>query len=63
MRDLPQLSGRQRRLIQSAAAALPALRRDEFMAGVARRLVGEPSDAAVLAAVNATLESMQSAVA
>ncbi len=57
----PRLSDRQRRLIERAANAVPAGRRDEFLTETAKRLNGEPSDAAVLCAVNLVLDRMRTA--
>lgn len=50
------LSDRQLRLVQSAAKAIPAGRRDEFLQKVAAHLLPEPSDAAVSAALNAQMD-------
>lgn len=63
-RRLPlTLTDRQARLVQRAATSLPALHRDEFLQRVARHLTSEPSDAAVLAAVNHQLDLMRAAPA
>ncbi len=50
------LSDRQLRLIQEAAKAVPVPRRDDFLQKVTAQLCAEPTDQAVLAAVNAQLD-------
>jgi hypothetical protein len=50
------LSDRQLRFVRAAASAVPIAQRDAFLQSVARHLVGEPSDDAVQAAINATLD-------
>jgi hypothetical protein len=52
-----RLTDRQMRLVQSAARAVPMGRRDELLRRLARHLTSEPSDAAVLAALNAQLDA------
>jgi hypothetical protein len=49
------LSDFQMALVQRAAAAVPPHCRSEFLRGVARRLVAQPGDNAVSAAVNLQL--------
>jgi len=49
------LTDRQLGLIQQAAKTLPVSSRDEFLRGVARHLGDEPTDKAVIAAVDAQL--------
>jgi len=50
------LSDHQMSLVRRAAAALRVNARDEFLRSVARRLVGEPSDAAITQPINVTLD-------
>jgi hypothetical protein len=50
------LSDRQLELVTRAARALPLMRRDQFLQDVAARLTGEPSDAAVMQAINVTFD-------
>jgi hypothetical protein len=52
------LSDRQLRLVQNAAKAIPANRRDEFLQKLAAHLTSDPSDAAVQAALNAQLDRL-----
>jgi hypothetical protein len=52
------LSDRQLRLVTAAAKAVPQSRRDSFLKEVARHLTSEPSDAAVLAALNVQLDRL-----
>lgn len=54
-RTLLALTDRQLGLIKHAASALPVDQRDQFLRDIAKRLAGEPSDAAVAEAVNVTL--------
>jgi hypothetical protein len=50
------LTDRKMQLLRGTASALPLDQRDGFLQNVASHLTGEPSDAAVQAAVNATLD-------
>jgi hypothetical protein len=52
------LSDRQLRLIQTAARAVPVERRDLFLQNVAKHLTSEPTDSAVIAALNAALDRL-----
>jgi hypothetical protein len=52
------LTDRQMRLVQNAAKAVPVDRRDEFLQRLAKHLTPEPSDAAVVAALNAQLDAL-----
>ena len=52
------LTDRQLRLVQAAAKAVPAQRRDEFLQRLAAQLTSQPSDAAVQAALNAQLDAL-----
>jgi hypothetical protein len=47
------LTDRQLRLIETAARAVPVAQRDTFLRKVAAHLTSEPSDHAVMAAINA----------
>lgn len=49
-------------LVRRAAATLPVHRRDEFLRALAERLVGEPSDSAVIEAVNLGLDAAIDAI-
>jgi hypothetical protein len=51
-------SDRQSRLVQDAAKAVPISKLDEFLQQLARHLGAEPSDAAVLASLNAQLDRL-----
>jgi hypothetical protein len=55
---LLSLSDRQLRLVTNAAKAVPQERRDSFLREVAAHLTSEPSDAAVLAALNVQLDRL-----
>jgi len=46
------------RIVQQHAQALPVAWRDEFRQRIAARLRGQPSDAAVAAAVNCALDCL-----
>jgi hypothetical protein len=50
------LTDRQMRLVQDVAKALPIDCCDEFLQRLARHLTPKPSDAAVVAAINAQLD-------
>jgi hypothetical protein len=52
------LTDRQMGLIQHVARAVPIQYRDELLQRLARRLTPEPSDAAVLAALNIELDML-----
>lgn len=52
------LTDHQLRLVTDAAKAVPVNRRDEFLQRLARHLTHKPSDAAVLAALNAQLDAL-----
>jgi hypothetical protein len=49
------LTDHQLRAIKRAATRVPVKARDEFLQAVARQLAGEPSDAAVQAAIDVQL--------
>jgi hypothetical protein len=51
------LSDKQRALLQRAAASLPVEERDHFLQSVATHLSGQPTDDAVIAAINAALDA------
>ena len=53
-----RLTNKQMGLVTSAAKAVPVDRRDEFLQRLARHLTPAPSDAAVLAALNAQLDAL-----
>jgi hypothetical protein len=46
------LSDRQLYLLRQAAKAIPIQQRENWLSDVAKRLTGEPSDAAVMQAIN-----------
>jgi hypothetical protein len=50
------LSDRQMTLVQNSARSLPQQQRDRYLRSIADQLVGEPSDAAVVAAINVALD-------
>jgi hypothetical protein len=50
------LSDHQMSLVRRAAASLPVNARDGFLQDVARRLAAEPSDAAVMQAINSVFD-------
>ena len=50
------LSDHQLDLIKQAARALPVSERDLFLQNVARHLAGEPSDGAIMQAINNVLD-------
>jgi hypothetical protein len=50
------LTDRQLHIIQHAAAAMPPAARSEFLVRVAAQLCGQPSDAAVMQAINVVLD-------
>ena len=50
------LSDRQLKLVQEHAAALPVQLRDRYLREIADRLCEEPSDAAVVEAINIALD-------
>jgi hypothetical protein len=52
------LSDRQLHLLQSAAKGVPVARRELFLQSVARHLTAEPTDEAVIAALNAQLDRL-----
>ena len=54
--DALALTDYQLRAVQRAAAALPYADRGEFLQQVARQLCGQPSDVAVMAAINLVLD-------
>jgi len=56
MKGALALSDYQLLMVKRAAAALPARMRDGFLRGLAERLIGQPSDAAVNAAINVLLD-------
>lgn len=58
MAERLNLSHRQRGLVESAARSVPVACRNDFKCRVLGHLFGEPSDAAVLAAVNAALDRL-----
>jgi hypothetical protein len=49
------LTDHQLHLVKQAAATLPVLGRDDFLRGVARHLGREPTDDAVIAAIDGQL--------
>jgi hypothetical protein len=51
------LSDKQLALLQRAAASLPVAERDHFLQSVAAHLTGQPTDDAVIAAINAALDA------
>ena len=51
------LSDKQLALLQRAAASLPVGERDHFLQSVAAHLSGQPTDDAVIAAINAALDA------
>ena len=51
------LSDKQLGLLQRAAASLPVAERDHFLQSVAAHLSGQPTDDAVIAAINAALDA------
>jgi hypothetical protein len=51
------LSDKQLALLQGAAASLPVGERDHFLRSVAAHLRGQPTDDAVIAAINAALDA------
>ena len=51
------LSDKQLALLQRAAASLPVGERDHFLRSVAEHLSGQPTDDAVIAAINAALDA------
>ena len=51
------LSDKQLALLQRAAASLPVGERDHFLRSVAAHLSGQPTDDAVIAAINAALDA------
>jgi hypothetical protein len=51
------LSDKQLALLQRAAASLPVGERDHFLQSVAAHLNGQPTDDAVIAAINAALDA------
>ncbi len=51
------LSNKQLALLQRAAASLPVGERDHFLQSVAAHLSGQPTDDAVIAAINAALDA------
>ena len=51
------LSDKQLALLQRAAAALPVGERDHFLQSVAAHLSGQPTDDAVIAAINAAVDA------
>ena len=51
------LSDKQIALLQCAAASLPVGERDHFLQAVAARLTGQPTDDALIAAINAALDA------
>jgi hypothetical protein len=53
------LTDRQLRMVEQAARSLPLLQRDEFLTAVARHLAAEPTDEAVVAALNAQLDRLR----
>jgi hypothetical protein len=50
------LTDRQLQLVTRAARALPLMHRDWFLQNVAARLAAEPSDAAVMQAINSVFD-------
>ena len=52
----PNLSDRQLRLVQTAAASLPQSLRDRFLQQISDSLRGAPSDSAVEVAINRALD-------
>jgi hypothetical protein len=62
MHDRPlSLSDRQMHLPRTAAKAVPVEKRDEFLQTVSKHLFGEPSDSALVAALNAQLDRLSHA--
>jgi len=57
VRRAVRFTDRQMALVRRAAGMLPVHRRDAFLRGIAERLVGEPSDSAVIEAVNLGLDA------
>jgi hypothetical protein len=57
MRRALVLTDRQMALVRRAAGMLPVHRRDAFLRAIAERLVGDPSDSAVIEAVNLGLDA------
>lgn len=53
---LLSLTDRQLQLVKNAARAMPVNARDGFLQDVARRLAHEPSDAAVMQAINSVFD-------
>jgi hypothetical protein len=51
-----RLSDRQMQLVRRAAAAMPQGSRHGFLQTIARMLADEPSDAAVVAAINSAMD-------
>ena len=52
-----RLTDAQLALLQRAAASLPVGERDHFLQAVAAHLSGQPTDDAVIAAINAALDA------
>jgi len=52
------LTDRQLNLLKNAAKAVPPRQREEFLQTVSRHLFGEPSDNALVAALNAQLDRL-----
>jgi hypothetical protein len=50
------LSDTQLALVRDAARAVPVMQRDQFLQNVAARLADEPSDAAVMQAINSVFD-------
>jgi hypothetical protein len=62
MRRALRFTDRQMALVRRAAGMLPVHRRDEFLRALADRLAGDPSDSAVIQAVNLGLDAAAEAI-
>jgi hypothetical protein len=51
-----RLSDRQMQLVRRAAAAMPQGSRHGFLQAIGKMLAGEPSDAALVAAINSAMD-------
>ena len=56
------LSDQQLKLVQQYARAVPLPQRDQYLRAVADRLTGEPTDAAVMVAINRALDMLSSPI-
>ena len=57
MRRALALTDRQMTFVRRGEAMLPVHRRDAFLRAIADRLIGEPTDSAVIEAVNLGLDA------